>query len=281
MNVGRKSLVISEAIEGILAIGDTAVLATLIEGPTAVGTKLLVKGDGETVGSLGEAALDEAVAGAAKNFLAMRDEARSLNVSEFAPGLAAWAEARILFEKIHAEPRVVICGAGHVGASLARLAAELAYRVTLIDDRNDFVKRENFPQTEIELIAADSWVASVRDAVGNGHGVSVAVVTRGHHEDEQCMRAVLACSPDYLGLIGSKRRTNIVLERLRAEGYTDEQLKKVHAPIGLDIGAVTPEEVALAILAEMVAERTGGKGNSLSGWRRNQPAGSRNLRTQD
>ena len=102
------------------------------------------------------------------------------------------------------------------------------------------------------------------EAIGNGRGVSVAVVTRGHNEDEQCMQVVVRANPDYVGLIGSKRRTSIVIDRLRESGIPEEQLNNIHAPIGLDIGAVTPEEVALAIMSEIVAERRGGTGTSLS-----------------
>ncbi|HKP72193.1 MAG TPA: XdhC family protein, partial [Pyrinomonadaceae bacterium] len=156
-----------------------------------------------------------------------------------------------------------------VGASLARLAAAVGYRVTLIDDRADFVTRSRFPEQGIELVSANGgWERAVRDAVGTGRGVSVAVVTRGHNEDEECTRAVLATRPDYVGMIVSKRRTNIVLERLRESGVAEEVLREVRAPIGLDIGAVSPEEVALAVLAEIVAERRGGRGGSLSAWRR-------------
>ena len=138
----------------------------------------------------------------------------------------------------------------------------------MIDDRAEFVKREQFPEKQIDLVLADDWSSAVRDAVGNGRGVSVAVVTRGHNEDEQCMQAVVRANPDYVGLIGSKRRTSIVIDRLREAGIPDEQLRNIHAPIGLDIGAVTPEEVALAILAEIVAERRSATGGSLSAWRR-------------
>jgi xanthine dehydrogenase accessory factor len=138
----------------------------------------------------------------------------------------------------------------------------------LIDDRAEFLKPERFPEKEIELIVADDWGSAVRKAVGNGRGVSVAVVTRGHNEDEQCMLEVVRANPDYAGLIGSKRRTSIVIERLREAGISDAQLKNIRAPIGLDIGAVTPEEVALSILAEIVAERRGAGGGSLSAWRR-------------
>jgi xanthine dehydrogenase accessory factor len=141
----------------------------------------------------------------------------------------------------------------------------------LIDDRAEFVTRERFPDERIQLIATENWTEALARAIGNGQGVSVAVVTRGHNEDEECMRAVIAAEADYIGLIGSKRRTNIVLERLRKARASDEQLARVRAPVGLDIGAVTPEEVALSILSEIVAERRGGKGGSLSAWRRERP----------
>jgi xanthine dehydrogenase accessory factor len=179
-----------------------------------------------------------------------------------------WQGARLLFERIQPELRLVICGAGHVGASLARLASFIGYRATIIDDRAEFLTRDRFPDERIELMAANSWTEAVRKVVGNGHGVAVAVVTRGHNEDEECMRALVTTNPDYVGLIGSKRRTTIVIDRLRNSGANEEQLKDIRAPIGLDIGAVTPEEVALAILAEIVAERRGGKGGPLSIWRR-------------
>ena len=164
----------------------------------------------------------------------------------------------------------MICGAGHVGASLARLARTIGYSTTLIDDRADFVARERFQDEGIELVAAEDWTSAVRQAVGAGRGVAVAVVTRGHNEDEECLRAVVSARPDYVGLIGSRRRTNIVLERLRQTGADENLLREVRAPIGLDIGAVSPEEVALAILAEIIAERRGGTGAQLSAWRRTE-----------
>jgi xanthine dehydrogenase accessory factor len=166
---------------------------------------------------------------------------------------------------------LVVAGAGHVGASLARLAALVGFDVALIDDRAEFVARELFPgksEEAIELILANSWGDSLREEIGKGHRVSVAIVTRGHKQDEDCLRAAIAARPAYIGMIGSKRRTNIVLDKLREEGFDPEELSKVRAPIGLDIGAVSPEEVALAILAEIVAERRGGTGGSLSRWRR-------------
>ncbi|MEP6913679.1 MAG: XdhC family protein, partial [bacterium] len=129
-------------------------------------------------------------------------------------------------------------------------------------------RRELFPDERIDLIATENWSEAVREAVSDGRGVSVAVVTRGHSEDEQCLSALMDSGADYIGLIGSKRRTNIVLGRLRENGAEQKQLDNVRAPIGLDIGAVTPEEVALAIMAEIVMVRRGGTGGSLSEWRR-------------
>jgi xanthine dehydrogenase accessory factor len=259
-----------KAIERVLDDGSTATLATLTTAPKNLGAKMLVPESGPAIGSFGDVALDHAVAQRSAEFLAARDEAHLFQVRDFAPELSEWAESSILFERLQPEPRLVICGAGHVGAALARLASFTGYQSTLIDDRAEFVARGLFPDDRIELIAAENWHDIVREAIGNGRGVSVAIVTRGHNEDEECLRAVISTDADYVGLIGSKRRTNIVLDRLREAGADLDKLSKVHAPVGLDIGAVTPEEVALAILAEMVAKRRGGKGGSLSSWRRNK-----------
>ena len=243
-------------------------LATLAAAETGVGAKLLAEENGATHGALGDAALDAALARHAPAFLNTRRAAHTYEVAELAPELAQWRGARVLCERLEPEPRLVICGAGHVGAALARLALLTGYRATLIDDRADFVAPERFPDEKLTLIAADNWTDAVLAAIGAGRGVAAAVVTRGHNEDEEALRAVLSARPDYVGMIGSKRRANIVLARLRATGVAEELLQAVRAPIGLDIGSVTPAEVALSILAEIVAERRGGAGASLSAWRR-------------
>jgi xanthine dehydrogenase accessory factor len=272
-----ESKLISEAISKVLDEGSTAVLATLMSwsedssSEKPIGAKLLVRESGEGIGSLGDSEFDEAIIRQAHSFTKTRDEAKTFKVAEFEPELERFRGASVLFERIEAEPRLVIAGAGHVGASLARLAALVGYRVTLVDDRAEFVARELFAATceqGIELVLAEHWSDAIREAIGNGRGVSVAIVTRGHKQDEDCLRAAISGSPDYVGMIGSKRRTNFVLDKLREEGASEDQLKKVRAPIGLDIGAVSPEEVALAILAEIVGERRGGKGEPLSSWRR-------------
>jgi xanthine dehydrogenase accessory factor len=245
---------VTKMIEQILERGEIALVVTTVSGPRSIGAKLLVQENGAMSGSLGDAALDSWVDEKAAGFLASREETRMFTVDQ----------TSLLFERLQPAPRLVVCGAGHVGASLARLAAFTGYHTTLIDDRAEFVKRERFPEEEIELLVAHDWSSAVREAVGNGRGVSVAVVTRGHNEDEQCMHIAVQANPDYVGLIGSKRRTSIVIDRLREAGIAAEQLEKIHAPIGLDIGAVSPEEVALAIMAEIVTAHRGGTGAPLS-----------------
>lgn len=249
---------VTKMIEQILERGEIALVVTTVSGPGTVGAKLLVHENGTATGTLGDAALDAWVVEKSADFLASREETRMFSVDD----------TSLLFERLQPAPRLVVCGAGHVGASLARLAAFTGYHTTLLDDRAEFLKRERFPEAQIELLVADDWSSAVRAAVGNGRGVSVAVVTRGHNEDEQCMHVAVHANPDYVGLIGSKRRTSIVIDRLREAGMPDEQLSKIHAPIGLDIGAVSPEEVALAILAEIITERRGGTGAPLSSRRR-------------
>ena len=260
--------ILFKAIEEVLDEGSIAALVTVTSGQRNVGKKLLIAESGSVTGSLGDAMLDKIIIAHAAKFLATRDDAHLFRVIEFAPDLADWTDTTVLFERLQPEPKLVICGAGHVGAALARLASFTGYKATLIDDRPEFVTRERFPDERIQLKSAAHWAEAVEDAIGNGHGVSVAVVTRGHNEDEECMRAVMATNPDYVGLIGSKRRTNIVIERLRQAGIAEDKLSQIHAPVGLDIGAVTPEEVALSILAEIVANHRGGRGGSLSAWRR-------------
>jgi xanthine dehydrogenase accessory factor len=255
-------------IEQVLERGEIAVVVTKVAGPGAPGAKLLIPQTGAAGGSLGDADLDAAVKRRAAGFASAGDETRLLALSEFAPDLPAARETLLLFERLQAAPRLVICGAGHVGAALARLASLIGYRTILIDDRADFLKPDRFPEKEIQLLVADEWGSALREAIGDGRGVSVAVVTRGHNEDEQCMRTVMSTKPDYVGMIGSKRRTSIVIDRLREAGVSEEQLRDIHAPIGLDIGAVSPEEVALAIMAEVIAMRRGGGGEPLSAWRR-------------
>jgi xanthine dehydrogenase accessory factor len=261
------SVTITTKIAELLERGDAGVVVTVARGAD-VGSKLLVDEAANVTGSVGNSELDSLVVAQALKFFDARDETQLVSLKDFATNFPSAGEIFLLFERLQPPPRLVVCGAGHVGASLARLGAFLGYETTLIDDRAEFLERDRFAGEPIELVVAIDWTSAVRGVVGNGRGVAVAVVTRGHSEDEQCMRAVVGVKPDYMGLIGSKRRTTIVIDRLREAGANEEELRKIRAPIGLDIGAVSPEEVALAIMAEIVAERRGAGGGSLSAWRR-------------
>ena len=141
-------------IEQLLERGEVALVVTKVTGQGSIGAKLLVCDNGSTVGSLSDPGLDLLVKNQASRFLASRDDTRMINVGELDPNFPAARETNLLFERLQPAPRLVICGAGHVGASLARLAAFAGYQTTLIDDRADFLKRERFPEEQIELMVA-------------------------------------------------------------------------------------------------------------------------------
>jgi xanthine dehydrogenase accessory factor len=258
----------TKVISQLLDRGSIGVVITVMTGLETVGAKLVVDEAGQTWGSLGNEPLDLLVSRHAREFLSSKTDTRTIAVNAFAPEFFTEQEILLLFERLQPSARLVVCGAGHVGAALARLGSFVGYQTTLIDDRAEFVNPGRFVNEQLELVVAVNWADAVSQAIGSGKGVAVAVVTRGHNEDEECMRAVIGTNPDYVGLIGSKRRTNIVIDSLRRGGASETQLSNIRAPIGLDIGAVSPEEVALAIIAEIVAERRGGRGGSLSAWRR-------------
>jgi len=257
-----------KVINQLLEAGSIAAVVTVMTAHERVGSKLIVEESGRRWGTILNDELDLVVTTRAQKFLEAREDTRTISLREIAPLLSPSEEILLLFERLEPARHLVICGAGHVGAALAKLGSLLGYQTTLIDDRSEFLRPDRFPLQNIQLVVADNWSDSVRTAVGNGKGVALAVVTRGHNQDEECMHAIKDLEPDYVGLIGSKRRTNIVIDNLRLAGVAEEKLKSIRAPIGLDIGAVTPEEVALAIIAEIVAEHYGRAGGSLSAWRR-------------
>jgi xanthine dehydrogenase accessory factor len=260
-----------KVINRLLEDGSVAAVVTIMTGAEYVGAKMIVEESGWRYGTFHNDELDSVITGHALKFLSSRDDTRTIGLTELAPLFSSGEDILLLFERLQPAPRLVICGAGHVGAALAKLDSFLGYQTTLIDDRSEFLKPDRFAGDAISLIIAESWSDSVRAAIGNGKGVALAVVTRGHNQDEECMQAISDLDIDYVGLIGSKRRTNIVIENLRRVGVQEEKLKTIRAPIGLDIGAVTPEEVALAIIAEIVAERRGRAGGPMSSWRRAKP----------
>jgi xanthine dehydrogenase accessory factor len=166
-----------------------------------------------------------------------------------------------IFADVFAEPpEVVIVGAGHVGRAVATVAATLGYRMTVIDDRSDFANSDRFPEGA-NVIAAEI------EAPIDGHAMTrnsaVVIVTRGHKYDYQALSAAARSRAGYVGLMGSRRKVTLIYRQLIADGVPAERLRDIHAPIGLDIGAVSPEEIAVSIMAEITMHRLGGGGGPM------------------
>ena len=151
---------------------------------------------------------------------------------------------------------LLILGGGYVGAALYELACFLDFEVTVYDDREEFVDRKRFPRAQ--ALASGDYVTLI-DGYGFNDYTHVAIVTRGHLEDASCLKACIRRPSRYLGLIGSRRKVRLLMEEMREEGYSEAELSKVHAPIGLDIGAETPEEIAVAIMAQIIEGKNGKK----------------------
>lgn len=264
---------ISSAIEDSLKDGRPLAIVSLMtrDGQVAGQTaRMLVAEDGAIVsGTLGDQNLNEAAARHAVALLADdRQEIIVAGPDELAASASASAggkidaqsfgQIRLLFEISRPPLELIVCGGGHVGQAVAQAGRFLNFKVTVIDDRADFASREKFPDAQIRLIA-DDFVAALR-GLRITPATHIVIVTRGHRHDEICLHEVVDKPARYIGMIGSRRRTTTIRERLKREGVASELLRQVHAPIGLDIGALTPEEIALAILAEIVLVRRGGTG---------------------
>lgn len=242
------------ALEG----GDPVVGLTVLEsspgGPPA-GDRMCVWAD-RHAGTLGDANLDAAVIRISRNALA--DGARPGTVDVEA------ADGRItVYLEPHAPPpELVIVGAGHVARPLCQVGALLGFRVTVLDDRPEFATRERFPHAA-EVRRAD--FADPLRGIPLTPRTFLVLVTRGHKYDFEALRGILLgpALPAYVGMIGSRRRTRAALEALAREGIAADRLRAVHAPIGLDVGAETPEEIAVSIAAELVMARRGGTGQPL------------------
>ncbi len=241
------------AMNCALSDGRAIALVSLIEsaGKTPLQiARMLVDEKGIAVaGSLGTDSLDKAAAEATIGVIA--DDRL-----EIVPRTID--ESRILIEVARPALQLVICGGGHVGRAVAAAGRLLDFQVTVIDDRAEFASRERFPDPAIKPLAGDFTLAL--RALKVTPATHVVIVTRGHRHDEICLREVIDQPARYIGMIGSRRRTTTIREHLKHDGVSPEMLRRVHAPIGLDIGALTPEEIAFAILAEIVLVRRGGTG---------------------
>ena len=215
------------------------------------GAKLLLREDGSTHGTLGDAGLDALALDAARrvadlgtNEHLMTDDGTELYVEGFTT-----------------PPTLVLMGGGHVAKATYDLALLLKYRIYVVDDRPEFANRERFPGAEDTIVVPD--YARGLDQVPINANTFIAIATRGHWFDDLALEAAIRTPAKYVGLMGSTRKTILIYQRLAGMGIPIEKLRQVHAPIGLDIGALTPEEIAVSIMSEIVMFRHGASGGPL------------------
>ena len=157
---------------------------------------------------------------------------------------------RLAVEIIKPKLELIVFGAGHVGQAVAMIGALLGYRVTAVDDREEFASRKRLSDPTIELLVSD--YANAIEKLTISPSTAVVIVTRGHQYDELCLKNVISSNAGYIGMIGSRRRVVSVFKKLAGEGISEAAFQRVHAPIGLRIGAKSPQEIAVAILAEII-----------------------------
>jgi xanthine dehydrogenase accessory factor len=251
-----------DAVARALERGEPAALVTIVRTqgstPQRIGAKLLVFADGRTVGTIGGGCYEADAALRARSLMGGgRPEVVRYELSDdFAQesGLVCGGQMEVFIEPIEPAPPLYIIGAGHVAAHLARLAANIGFRIHVVDDREKFANRERFPD------AVSIVVDSIADWLHRAElppSAYAVIVTRGHRHDLDALRALAARELRYLGLIGSRAKVARMCEMLLAESLPPECLARVHAPIGLDIGAVTPQEIAVSIAAELIGVRHG------------------------
>jgi len=249
-----------EALKERLKQEKGVALATVVRGEEHVGAKLLVLPDKSTRGTLGNAALDALVVEDAERAIWSADAGTRTYAVEGPEGAEAFD---VFIEGFPPPPTLVIVGAGHIAIPLTTFAKTLNYRVVVIDARGAFATRERFPHAD-ELIVA--WPDEVLEKMELYPSTSVAVLTHDPKFDEPTLKVVLSHQVGYVGAVGSRKTKEERDERLRKQGLAEEQIRRIHGPIGLNIGATSPEEMALAIMAEIVATRHGKDAAAVLDW---------------
>jgi xanthine dehydrogenase accessory factor len=240
-----------EELRGHVAGGRAGALVTRLDPPQA-GSKLLVLDDGRRAGTLGEPALDEAAAALAREAFA----SGASRTVEIGPA----SRVRGFLEVHMPPPTLLVVGAGHVAMPLTTLAKTLGFRTVVVDGRPRLATRERFPEAD-ELVVGIPSEAARR--VPFAPSTAVVLVAHDYKYDIPVLRHVLGTPAGYVGMLGSRRRGEAILKLLREEGVTEDLLARLRVPIGLDLGARSAPEIALAILAEIVAARYGGTGRPL------------------
>jgi xanthine dehydrogenase accessory factor len=251
-----------EEIVRLRQLGRRGAVATIVNVrgsiPSFKTAKMLVCDDGSIVGTIGGGCVEAEVWQAAQEVMET-EKPRSMTFDlnqdpKSDTGLVCGGTLEIFIEPILPPAVLYLFGAGHVAANVSKIASQAGFDVTVVDDREAYANRERFPEAN-EVMAEDFATALAR--LQPSESSFIVIVTRGHHDDMRILRWAVQTSARYIGMIGSKRKTIAIFDELRKEGIAANLFQKVHAPIGLDIGAVTPEEIAVSITAELIARRRG------------------------
>jgi len=224
--------------------------------PSFETAKMLVRDDGSIAGTIGGGCVEAEIWQAAREVMeSEKPRTLTFNLNQdpkYDTGLVCGGTLDIFVEPVLPPAALYIFGAGHVSVSLYKVAKGAGFDVTVVDDRAAYANRERFPEAR-EIIAEDFDRAMAR--LAPNESAYLVIVTRGHRDDMRVLRWAVQTSARYIGMIGSKRKTITIFQELTKEGLAANLFERVHAPVGLDIGAITPEEIAVAITAELIAAR--------------------------
>ena len=251
---------IYEQIVKLRSEGRRGAVATIVNVrgsiPSFETAKMLIRDDGSIVGTVGGGCVEAEVWQAAREVMeSEKPRTITFNLNQnpkYDTGLVCGGTVDIFIEPILPPALLYVFGAGHVALSLYQTAKSSGFDVTVIDDRESYAHRERFPEAK-EVIAEDFDQAMAR--LNPNETSYIVIVTRGHRDDMRVLRWAVQTQARYIGMIGSKRKTITIFRELVKEGLAENLFERVHAPVGLDIGAITPEEIAVAITAELIAVR--------------------------
>ena len=242
---------INQEFTQAIADGRLITLATRLSGEE-VGSKMLIRPDGSTLGSLGSKTLDSAILEKAKQVTSnQKSERFEITDTGSQPG-----EEVDVFIEVHAPPpRLIVVGAVHISIHLVTMAKALGFYTIVVDARSAFATAERFPHAD-RLIT--QWPADALHELGIDESSMIVVLTHDEKLDNPALEVAVQSAALYIGALGSKKTHAKRVANLQAVGITDEQIARIHAPIGLNLGGRKPEEIAVSIIAEIVAVRNGG-----------------------
>lgn len=237
--------------------GRPSALATIVQcvgsSPQKEGAKMLVREDGSIMGTLGGGCIEAEVIQAA--LMAIRDgtsQTIPFELTEKKGGLVCGGKVLVYIEPVIPEPRLTVLGAGHVGKALSKIARFSGFKVTVVDDRPEYANREFLPDAD-EIIVAN--FEGVFEKVVVDRSAYIVIATRGHNHDLDALKAALRTDARYVGLMGSRRKKALIFKALEKEGFSRDDIGRVIIPVGLPISSVTPEEIAVSIMAQIIQQR--------------------------